>query len=147
MASNNSSNINNSSQITIASSERKSIDNEKDDIKKESCVAGVQDTRDQQEQEVERAPHILESAPFPALGSSLDQVARILSKSTHASSKRQSMADLEEGGPPSAPVAAWEQPWPTEGIRNPGWLVVVSTFLVNFVVFGNTFSWGIFQRL
>lgn len=135
-------NHNNPLQITIASSQIKDMD--EDDIKKESYV--VQDTQEE-EKDQEIAPHILESAPFPTLGSSVDQVARILSRSTHASSKRQSMADLEEGSPPSAPVAAWEQPWPTEGIKNPGWLVVLSTFLVNFVVFGNTFSWGIFQRL
>lgn len=34
-----------------------------------------------------------------------------------------------------------------EGWRNRGWLVVVGTFLVNFCVFGITFSWGIMQDL
>lgn len=34
-----------------------------------------------------------------------------------------------------------------EGWRNRGWLVVVGAFLVNFCVFGITFSWGIFQDL
>ncbi|KAI8581021.1 hypothetical protein K450DRAFT_234252 [Umbelopsis ramanniana AG] len=34
-----------------------------------------------------------------------------------------------------------------EGWRNRGWLVVVATFLVNFCVFGVTFSWGIMQDL
>jgi hypothetical protein len=34
-----------------------------------------------------------------------------------------------------------------EGWRNRGWLVVVATFLVNFCVFGITFSWGIMQDL
>ncbi|KAM3588621.1 hypothetical protein VKS41_001061 [Umbelopsis sp. WA50703] len=34
-----------------------------------------------------------------------------------------------------------------EGWRNRGWLVVIGAFLVNFCVFGITFSWGIFQDL
>ncbi|GAB5588733.1 hypothetical protein Unana1_03633 [Umbelopsis nana] len=34
-----------------------------------------------------------------------------------------------------------------EGWRNRGWLVVLGSFLVNFSVFGITFSWGIMQDL
>ncbi|KAI8581020.1 hypothetical protein K450DRAFT_279412 [Umbelopsis ramanniana AG] len=35
----------------------------------------------------------------------------------------------------------------SEGWRNPGWLSVISLFLVNFAVFGIVFTWGIFQNV
>jgi hypothetical protein len=35
----------------------------------------------------------------------------------------------------------------SEGWRNPGWLSVISLFLVNFAIFGIIFTWGIFQNV
>lgn len=35
----------------------------------------------------------------------------------------------------------------TEGIRNPGWLTVLGTFIINFYTWGVLVSWGIFQVL
>lgn len=103
-------------------------------------------------------PHMLESAPFPALGS-VPEITRILTRSTCASSKIIEGATVdgvnigdnddekEKGDDGKKSSVLWEQPWPTEGWRNPGWLVVAASFLVNFVCFGNIFSWGNFQRL
>jgi hypothetical protein len=45
-------------------------------------------------------------------------------------------------------ITAFKQtPYPTEGIRNPGWLTVISCWLVNFFIFGTIFSWGDYQSL
>ena len=33
----------------------------------------------------------------------------------------------------------------TEGIRNPGWLTVVGTWIAYFVCAGATSTWGVFQ--
>lgn len=35
----------------------------------------------------------------------------------------------------------------SEGIRNPGWLTVLGTFIINFYTWGVLVSWGIFQVL
>ena len=89
--------------------------------------------------------HLLESAPFPALGS-LHEITRALSHQTHNSNvndgeKTIAPPELEQEKKP------WQQPLDTEGWRNPGWCAVAAAFLVNFVVFGNSFSWGNFQKL
>ncbi|KAG1494766.1 hypothetical protein G6F46_006741 [Rhizopus delemar] len=40
-----------------------------------------------------------------------------------------------------------QQPYHTEGLRNPGWLAVISCFLGTFVVYGIMYSWGNYQKL
>ncbi|ORZ01416.1 hypothetical protein BCR43DRAFT_178384 [Syncephalastrum racemosum] len=117
----------------------------------QSCSAGYNNPDD-----LRRASYILETAPFPTMGS-LDPITRTLSANTQQSTRSAALDDEEkqdisvkeqENNIDDKPAPAiWDQPLPTEGWRNPGWLVVISTFLVNFVVFGNSFSWGIFQEL
>ncbi|KAG0180166.1 hypothetical protein DFQ29_001144 [Apophysomyces sp. BC1021] len=82
-------------------------------------------------------PTLLECAPIPTLAS-LNEITQTLSKNTYR--------DIEEEQQ-SVDTKVTPEPYPTEGIRNPGWLVVFSAFLVNFFVFGTIFSWGNFQRL
>lgn len=91
-------------------------------------------------------PRIAESAPFPALGS-VNEVSRIMSRESEVQAPKNDNSSIasEKGG--DAVEKPWEKPIETEGWRNPGWLAVVATFLVNFTVFGNSFSWGNFQRL
>jgi hypothetical protein len=96
-------------------------------------------------------PVLLESAPFPALGS-VDEISqtisRIKSNATQRSyndSTKNEKYELEEeekvrGG-------FQQEAYHTEGLRNPGWLTVISCFLVNFFVFGTTFTWGNYQKL
>ncbi|KAI9492498.1 major facilitator superfamily domain-containing protein [Zychaea mexicana] len=94
-------------------------------------------------------PHLLESAPFPSLAS-VNEITRVFSKRTENSDNRDDDNDHGEKTITPSPVddkKPWEQPLETEGWRNPGWCAVAAAFLVNFAVFGNTFSWGNFQKL
>lgn len=120
------------------------------------------DDQSENENEFSTADYFLETGAFPALAS-LDPITRTMTAQTQQSirtarSRRASRpvtGDLEkqdkayEGSDEQIEeqVAVWDQPWHTEGWRNPGWLVVLGTFLVNFVVAGNSFSWGVFQEL
>ncbi|KAI8145443.1 major facilitator superfamily domain-containing protein [Fennellomyces sp. T-0311] len=101
--------------------------------------------------EEESYPGLVECAPFPALGS-LGEITHTLSKTrTNQTYRSQRQADQEstktaavEDDPKTAHMGEF---YGTEGFRNPGWLAVVATFLVNFTVFGVVFAWGNFQRL
>ncbi|KAI8991432.1 hypothetical protein BDF20DRAFT_42916 [Mycotypha africana] len=109
-------------------------------------------------EEQEGYPAVLESAPFPALGS-LEEITQTLSrmksnqtqKSNNAKStladQKVAMMEGENEEDEKAITSFRQVPYPTEGIRNPGWLTVISCFLVNFFVFGTTFSWGNYQKL
>lgn len=44
-------------------------------------------------------------------------------------------------------VETIREPISKEGIRNPGWLTVLGTFIINFYTWGVLVSWGIFQVL
>ncbi|KAF7726988.1 hypothetical protein EC973_008183 [Apophysomyces ossiformis] len=94
--------------------------------------------------------HLLDSSPFPAL-TSVDEITKTLTKTqsrTTCYSKGDIESPTEKDGISEVEANQAEYgPYPTEGIHNPGWVVVVSTFLVNFFVFGTVFSWGNFQRL
>lgn len=95
-------------------------------------------------EQVERYPSVLESAPFPALAS-LDEITQTLSKIKSTNTQKSAhpyKEDIEEEN-----VVFKQEAYPTEGIRNPGWMSVISCFLVNFFVFGTTFSWGNYQNL
>jgi hypothetical protein len=100
----------------------------------------------------EHYPAVLESAPFPMLGS-LEEITQTLSrvKSNQTDYNEKQMLDRLESNKSMAelPTAGVfkQVPYHTDGIRNPGWLTVLSCFLVNFFVFGTCFSWGNYQRL
>lgn len=42
-------------------------------------------------------------------------------------------------------ITGAEDPYFTEGIKNPGWLSTAALFLTTFSIFGITFCWGVFQ--
>lgn len=89
-------------------------------------------------------PPILESAPFPALGS-VEEIARTLSR---VKSNQTQKSDAIDNASMKEETTVFKQvPYHTDGIRNPGWLTVLSCFLVNFFVIGTTFSWGNYQKL
>jgi hypothetical protein len=98
-------------------------------------------------------PAVLESAPFPMLGS-LEEItqtlSRVKSNQTQTDYNEKHILDrLESNKSTKLPTAGVfkQEPYHTDGIRNPGWLTVLSCFLVNFFVFGTCFSWGNYQRL
>ncbi|KAG0170499.1 hypothetical protein DFQ28_001813 [Apophysomyces sp. BC1034] len=95
-------------------------------------------------------PHLLECSPFPAL-TSIGEITQTLTR-TQSQRTCYSKNDIEKqtlGEEVNEDISkpTGFEPYGTEGIRNPGWIVVVSTFMVNFFVFGTVFSWGNFQRL
>jgi hypothetical protein len=89
--------------------------------------------------EEEHYSSVLEYAPFPALGS-LEEIVQTISRTKTNQSDDLTKEDTEQ-------VIFKHQPYHTEGIRNPGWLSVISCFLVNFFVFGTVFAWGNYQKL
>ncbi|KAI9317746.1 major facilitator superfamily domain-containing protein [Dichotomocladium elegans] len=98
-------------------------------------------------------PGLVECAPFPALGS-LNEITLTLSKTqtnrtnTDGISYADSIATaIQEEPSKGESSSAIGDPYWTEGWRNPGWLAVIATFLVNFTIFGTVFSWGNFQKL
>lgn len=97
----------------------------------------------------EHYPAVLESAPFPVLGS-LEEITQTLSrvKSNQTQSEKNALDRLETNKSVKLPTAGVfkQEPYHTDGIRNPGWLTVLSCFLVNFFVFGTCFSWGNYQK-
>ncbi|KAF7723454.1 hypothetical protein EC973_002007 [Apophysomyces ossiformis] len=97
---------------------------------------GIEDDEKTRIENPQTYPALLECAPIPTLAS-LNEITLTLSKHT--------LRDVEDQQSVNTKVPV--EPYPTEGIRNPGWLVVFSAFLVNFFVFGTIFSWGNFQRL
>ncbi|ORZ01419.1 hypothetical protein BCR43DRAFT_178421 [Syncephalastrum racemosum] len=137
------------------------LDHSHEEVEK-SATHDDEDDENENENEFSTADYFLETGAFPALAS-LDPIARTMTAQTQhsirtARSRRASRPmvgdpekqdKLYEGSEQieEEQVAVWDQPWPTEGWRNPGWLVVLGTFLVNFVVAGNSFSWGVFQEL
>lgn len=100
-------------------------------------------------------PAVLESAPFPALGS-LEEItntlSRVKSNQTYKSGmnekNQQNYIDQLEDTKIDTDVPFKQSEYEHgDGLKNPGWLTVLSCFLVNFYVFGTTFSWGIYQAL
>ena len=105
----------------------------------------------------------LESAPYPGALASLNEITRELSKQTNKSTTTTAQQDDNSSGDGEKTIAPgdryekeeqeqeekkpWEQTLETEGIRNPGWCAVAAAFLVNFSVFGNTFTWGNYQKV
>lgn len=89
----------------------------------------------------EHYPPVLEYAPFPALGS-LEEITQTLSR-TKTDHSTKATDSKEESPEPEFKQEAYH----TEGLRNPGWLSVISCFLVNFFVFGTVFSWGNYQKM
>lgn len=137
--------------VTSADLERKSLDSDIKDDASLPPTATMTNRRRSANSDVDRAattyPRIAESAPFPALGS-VHEVSRIMTRESEVQGQPKddnASAITEKGG--DANEKPWELPIETEGWRNPGWFAVIATFLVNFTVFGNSFSWGNFQRL
>lgn len=136
--------------------ERKSMDSDIKDgdyASSPTATATITNRRRSANSEVDHAtatttyPRMAESAPFPALGS-VHEVSRIMSRESEVQAQPKNddaSIATEKGG--DANEKPWEVPIETEGWRNPGWFAVLATFLVNFTVFGNSFSWGNFQRL
>ncbi|CAO3669684.1 hypothetical protein G6F70_004706 [Rhizopus microsporus] len=89
----------------------------------------------------EHYPPVLEYAPFPALGS-LEEITQTLSRTKTGHSTKATDSKEE---PPETEFK--QEAYHTEGLRNPGWLSVISCFLVNFFVFGTVFSWGNYQKI
>ncbi|KAI9253803.1 hypothetical protein BDA99DRAFT_163833 [Phascolomyces articulosus] len=141
-----------------------------DDLKKmatydeEKNIAASSFPADQKVQEEdlleeESYPGLVECAPFPALAS-LDEITHTLTKTkTNQTFKSQRAANIAGGDNDSLKTTAVDpqdeksgiktigEYYGTEGIKNPGWMAVFATFLVNFFIFGTIFSWGNFQRL
>ncbi|SAL99686.1 hypothetical protein [Absidia glauca] len=94
-------------------------------------------------------PPVLEIAPFPTLAS-LNEITTTLSRrSQHATKGMNDHSDLKGSGMESGAKVeddTFLEPL-DEGWKSKGWLVVLSTFLVNFSVFGYCFCWGNFQKL
>jgi hypothetical protein len=105
-----------------------------------------------QEEQPQQYPAVLESAPFPVLAS-LDEItqtlSRVKSNQTQKSFKNDTtlMEQLEDSKGKVVDSSFRQTPYHTDGIRNPGWFTVLSCFLVNFYVFGTTFTWGVYQKL
>lgn len=140
--------------VTSADLERKSLDSDIKDDASSPPTATMTNKRRSANSDVDHAtttttyPRIAESAPFPALGS-VHEVSRIMTRESEVQGqpKDDNASVITEKGGGDANEKPWEVPIETEGWRNPGWLAVIATFLVNFTVFGNSFSWGNFQRL
>ncbi|KAG0801406.1 hypothetical protein G6F22_001282 [Rhizopus arrhizus] len=89
--------------------------------------------------EEEHHSSVLEYAPYSALGS-LEEIVQTISRTRTNQSDDLTKEDTEQ-------EIFKHQPYHTEGIRNPGWLSVISCFFVNFFVFGTVFAWGNYQKL
>lgn len=95
-------------------------------------------------------PAVLECAPFPVLGS-LDEISQTLSRVK--SNQTQKGFNINEKTDEYIKeeiikgTTFKQEAYYTDGFRNPGWLTVISCFLVNFFVFGSCFSWGVYQKL
>ncbi|KAK4509767.1 uncharacterized protein ATC70_007069 [Mucor velutinosus] len=116
---------------------------DEEDVKTVQCTEDITSTCPQQQQQ--DYPAVLESAPFPALGS-LEEITQTLSrvKSNQTQKNEKSiLGELDQ----DEQLPFKQTPYHTDGIRNPGWLTVLSCFLVNFFVFGTTFAWGNYQKL
>jgi hypothetical protein len=117
-----------------------------EDTKTVQCIEDIPSVGD-------HYPAVLESAPFPVLGS-LEEItqtlSRVKSNQTQIDGNEKNMLGRFESNKsvqlPTAGVFK-QEPYHTDGIRNPGWLTVMSCFLVNFFVFGTCFSWGNYQKL
>ena len=113
-------------------------DNEEKNISVPSIV-------DQEEIAEEAYPGLVECAPFPSLAS-IDEITRTLTKTrTNQTPKNQrdndslktaTVTDDQLKGENRAPRPIGEY-YGTEGYRNPGWMSVMATFLVNFFVSSN----------
>lgn len=116
---------------------------DEEDVKTVQCTEDVSPTSPQQQD----YPAVLESAPFPALGS-LEEITQTLSRVRSNQTQKNEKSILGELLVDQDEQLPFKQiPYHTDGIRNPGWLTVLSCFLVNFFVFGTTFAWGNYQKL
>lgn len=111
---------------------------EEEDVKTVQCTEDVSSPQ-------QDYPAVLESAPFPALGS-LEEITQTLSRVKSNQTEKNEKSILGELGQ-NEQLPFKQIPYHTEGIKNPGWLTVLSCFLVNFFVFGTTFAWGNYQKL
>ncbi|ORZ26105.1 hypothetical protein BCR42DRAFT_19691 [Absidia repens] len=80
-------------------------------------------------------PHVVEMAPFPTL-SSLNEITTTLSRRSQYANKQSTKGNPDEKDTKEEEIVL--EPL-NEGLTSPGWLVVLSTFLVNFSVFGYCF--------
>lgn len=145
----------------MADSDRKSVASSRteklSDYDEEKNACTLRSPDQQSGQEVSSYPGLAECAPFPTLAS-LEEITHTLSRSrtnqttqapAHELAKDDPgrLAGKEEGDEEKAEKRDLGEAYWTEGIKNPGWLVVLSVFLVNFSMFGVVFSWGNFQQL
>lgn len=97
-------------------------------------------------------PAVLEYAPFPVLGS-LEEITQTLSRVKSNQTQKNFNINEKNNVYTTEEIQSIkddsfkQEEYYTDGIRNPGWLTVLSCFLVNFFVFGSCFSWGIYQKL
>lgn len=120
---------------------------EEEDVKTVQCTEDVSSLQQQQQHQHQQQeyPAVLESAPFPALGS-LEEITQTLSRVKSNQTEKNEKSILDELDQ-NERLPFKQIPYHTEGIKNPGWLTVLSCFLVNFFVFGTTFAWGNYQKL
>lgn len=117
---------------------------DEEDVKTVQCTEDVSSAQQQ-----DHYPAVLESAPFPALGS-LEEITQTLSRvrsNQTQKNEKSILGELAADQDEQLPAAFKQTPYHTDGLKNPGWLTVLSCFLVNFFVFGTTFAWGNYQKL
>lgn len=136
--------------------ERKSSDGSQNtcnsgDLEEDQKTFQMEVTQPEEQHNPEHYPAVLEYAPFPALGS-LEEISQTLSRVKSNQTQKSFHNDEKNNAFTTEYIkednnAFKQEAYYTDGIRNPGWLTVLSCFLVNFFVFGSCFSWGIYQKL
>lgn len=118
----------------------------------QKTVQNTKDARSTIDQEPIEYPAMLEMAPFPVLGS-LDEITQTLSRVKSNQTHKSGLGEVTmmekidfEKDETDLPFKQTEYEH-GDGFKNPGWLTVISCFLVNFFVFGTIFSWGLYQAM
>jgi hypothetical protein len=101
----------------------------------------------------EQLDYFIEASPLPGASfAALELVESRASRNGLEKIQSNHMERVSSGKPPSGKDLekldtndGAENTELDEGWRNRGWQVVIASFLVNFCVFGITFSWGILQ--
>ncbi|KAH8552001.1 major facilitator superfamily domain-containing protein [Umbelopsis sp. PMI_123] len=101
----------------------------------------------------EQLDYFIEASPLPGASfAALELVESRASRNGLEKIQSNHMERVSSGNPPSGKDLekldtndGAENTELDEGWRNRGWQVVIASFLVNFCVFGITFSWGILQ--
>ena len=135
--------IHSQNEVTVTSNiyqyDRKQISTFNDEEKSIS----VSSTVDQQEICEEPYPGLVELTPFPTLGS-IDEITHTLTRTRtnrtfknqqrDRSSLKTAIVTGDQQKEEKVVVNMTDEYYGTEGYRNPGWMPVMATFLVNFFV-------------